>query len=46
MQLGINLGEAVMDKFNRVSERVGSTIRIAADGWHSDWHRIDRAEVR
>jgi NTP pyrophosphatase (non-canonical NTP hydrolase) len=34
MQLQIDLGEAVMDKFNRVSERVGSTVRIDAEDWH------------
>lgn len=32
---GINLGAAIIDKFNRVSERVGSSIRITEDG--SDW---------
>jgi NTP pyrophosphatase (non-canonical NTP hydrolase) len=36
MQLGIDLGQATMDKFNEVSERVGSTVRLEAD----DWHRI------
>lgn len=40
MQLGINLGEAVMEKFNRTSIRVGSQIRLAAD----DWHRAPRSE--
>lgn len=34
MQLGIDLGQATMDKFNRVSDRVGSTVRLAADDWH------------
>ncbi len=33
-QLGINLGVATMDKWNRVSARVGSNIRIAPDDWH------------
>ncbi len=33
-QLGINLGEAVMDKFNEVSERVGSDVWIDAEDWH------------
>jgi NTP pyrophosphatase (non-canonical NTP hydrolase) len=28
MRLGINLGEATIDKWNRVSERVGSPVRI------------------
>ncbi len=31
---GVNLGRATMAKFNEVSERVGSTIRIDADGCH------------
>ena len=35
-QLGIDLGAAVMDKWNRTSERVGCDIRLAAD----DWHRV------
>jgi NTP pyrophosphatase (non-canonical NTP hydrolase) len=29
-QLGIGLGQAVMSKFNRVSERVGCNVRIQA----------------
>lgn len=33
-RLGIDLGQAVMDKFNEVSERVGSTIWIDAYDWH------------
>lgn len=33
MQLGVDLGAAVMDKFNRVSVRVGSTVRIDAEDW-------------
>jgi NTP pyrophosphatase (non-canonical NTP hydrolase) len=36
MQLGIDLGAATMDKFNRVSQRVGSTIRLAPDDWHNE----------
>lgn len=32
-RLGIDLGQAVMDKFNEVSERVGSSIRIDGEGW-------------
>ncbi|WP_049973733.1 hypothetical protein [Azospirillum sp. B4] len=32
---GIDLGVAVMEKFNRTSEKVGSPIRLAPDGfWH------------
>lgn len=34
MQAGIDLGEATMDKFNKVSKRVGSNIRLDAEGWH------------
>ena len=34
MRLGVDLGAAVMDKFNRVSVRVGSTVRLDADDWH------------
>lgn len=34
-QLGINLGEAVKNKFNIVSKRVGSTVYIGDD---DDWH--------
>lgn len=32
--LGVDLGRAVIDKFNEVSERVGSSVRLAADDWH------------
>lgn len=34
MRAGIDLGKATMDKFNEVSERVGSNVRIDADDWH------------
>ncbi len=33
-RLDINLGVAVMDKFNEVSKRVGAPITIDADGYH------------
>ena len=33
IRAGIDLGKATMDKFNEVSVRVGSTVRIAADDW-------------
>lgn len=33
---GVNLGRATMDKFNEISERVGSTVRLAADDWHHE----------
>lgn len=36
---GIDLGRATMDKFNEVSARVGSSIRIGTDG---DWHIVPR----
>ncbi|HYF16312.1 MAG TPA: MazG-like family protein [Ramlibacter sp.] len=32
--IGVDLGRAVIGKFNEVSERVGSTVRLAADDWH------------
>lgn len=35
-QLGINLGEATMSKFNQVSKRVGSKVRISPTGVHHD----------
>lgn len=38
-QLGIDLGAATMDKWNRISERVGCNIRLDAD----DWHRVPAA---
>lgn len=31
---GVDLGRATVDKFNEVSVRVGSTIRLANDDWH------------
>jgi hypothetical protein len=31
---GVNLSLATVDKFNEVSERVGSNVRIAADDWY------------
>lgn len=33
-QAGVNLGQATMDKFNKVSERVGSDVYIDASGCH------------
>ena len=33
-QAGIDLGKATKDKFNRVSERVGSNVYIGSDDWH------------
>jgi NTP pyrophosphatase (non-canonical NTP hydrolase) len=33
-RLGISLGDAVMRKWNRVSQRVGSTLYIDAEGVH------------
>lgn len=35
-QLGINLGDAIIKKWNATSKRVGCNIRIDAD----DWHRV------
>lgn len=37
MRAGVDLGEATKDKFNEVSIRVGSPVRIGDDG---DWHLI------
>lgn len=34
MRAGVDLGQATMAKFNEVSERVGSTVRVDADGAH------------
>jgi len=31
---GVDLGQATMDKFNEVSERVGSNVVLEADDWH------------
>ena len=31
---GVDLGRATMEKFNLVSERVGSRVWLDADGWH------------
>lgn len=31
---GVDLGRETIDKFNAVSVRVGSTIRLTADDWH------------
>ena len=33
-QLDVDLGEAVMSKWNRTSEKVGAPIRIDAEDWH------------
>lgn len=34
MQCGVDLGEAIIEKFNEVSERVKSSVRIDHEGWH------------
>ncbi len=34
MRCGVNLGEATMEKFNEVSRRVGSDIRLGVDDWY------------
>ncbi len=41
-QAGVNLGQATMDKFNKVSKRVGSNVRLDAEGCHltSDSHAV------
>lgn len=33
-QVGVNLGEAVIETFNAKSVQVGSRVRLAADNWH------------
>ena len=33
-RLGIDLGQAIMSKFNEVSERIDCNIYIDAEGWH------------
>lgn len=33
-KLGVDLGEATISKFNRVSQRVGSRVWIDAEDWH------------
>ena len=33
-QLGVNLGEAVMSKWNRTSEKVGAPLYLDAEDWH------------
>jgi NTP pyrophosphatase (non-canonical NTP hydrolase) len=33
-QLGIDLGNAVMHKWNKTSEKVGAPLRIDAEDWH------------
>lgn len=38
MQFGIDLGDAVREKFNEVSRRVGAEVFIGTD---DDWHRFD-----
>lgn len=34
MRAGVDLGQATMDKFNEVSRRVGSTIRVQPGDWY------------
>jgi len=38
---GIDLGQATIEKFNEVSKRVNSNIRLAAD----DWHRVNNFQT-
>lgn len=33
-QLGVNLGEAIISKWNRTSEKVGAPLYIDAEDWH------------
>ena len=39
LQIGVDLGRATADKFNRVSVRVGSSVRLGSDGFGWDWYR-------
>lgn len=34
MRAGVDLGRATMDKFNEVSDRVGSPVKLRADDWY------------
>jgi hypothetical protein len=40
---GVDLGQATMDKFNEVSRRVGSDVRLDADDWRREpkWRKIE-----
>lgn len=38
-QVGVDLGFATMDKWNRVSERVGCNLYVDADGLHIKAHK-------
>jgi NTP pyrophosphatase (non-canonical NTP hydrolase) len=33
-RVNVDLGQAIMDKFNEVSERVDAPVRLDADDWH------------
>lgn len=39
-QCGVDLGKATIEKFNEVSERVGSNVVIDHEDWHYDHHRV------
>lgn len=41
MRSGVDLGRATIDKFNEVSERVGSPIRLRADDWYREEPRAE-----
>lgn len=40
MRAGIDLGKATMEKFNEVSIRVGSNVRVSADDWYYEYEVI------
>jgi NTP pyrophosphatase (non-canonical NTP hydrolase) len=42
-RVGVDLGRATIEKFNEVSVRVGSTVRLAADDWHYEAPAIEDA---
>ena len=40
-QAGVDLGDATVSKWNEISERVGSTIRLTNDGWYDINDKIE-----
>lgn len=44
-QLDINLGEAVMEKWNETSQKVGVPMKIDADNWHFTENGQDQKSV-
>ena len=46
MQIGIDLGRATMEKFNAVSERMGSNVRLLGETWVYEGEADTLAETR